>query len=222
MPLTTCPDCEGSVSDQASVCPHCGFPMSEQRGADAGELRPTTNTTTTTEPAVSQPIEPDSEPGTLENEAADRVTAPKRQRIWEGTLGTVLELLSVVVALLASTWFLTDLKGVPWTPEGFLDAFIRTRFFWDMVQILVVFWVTLGAGMLLIAVVGMIEIVVLPPRTDTPDHEQQDREQRENVLAGLRMWSFGLAGYVVVVALVTLVIAALIAIPLLIMGDLGL
>jgi len=36
------------------------------------------------------------------------------------------------------------------------------------------------------------------------------------------MWTRGLAGYVVIVALVTLVIAGLIAIPLLIMGDLDL
>ena len=146
------------------------------------------------------------------------MTDPKGQRIWEGTPGLVLVLLSFVVALLASTWFLTDRKGVPWTPEGvFLDALIRTRL-WGVVLTFVVFSVTWIAGLLLIAVVGMIEIVVLPPRTDTPDHEQQDREQRK---VALRTF-LGLAGYVVVVALITLVIAVLIAIPLIIMGDLDL
>jgi len=30
MPLTTCPDCEHSVSDQAPACPQCGRPMTAQ------------------------------------------------------------------------------------------------------------------------------------------------------------------------------------------------
>ncbi|MBS5080493.1 MAG: hypothetical protein KH031_10110 [Clostridiales bacterium] len=27
MALLTCPECEGKVSDQAELCPHCGFPI---------------------------------------------------------------------------------------------------------------------------------------------------------------------------------------------------
>jgi hypothetical protein len=27
MALTKCPECRGQVSDQASACPHCGYPL---------------------------------------------------------------------------------------------------------------------------------------------------------------------------------------------------
>jgi hypothetical protein len=27
MPLLSCPECAGRVSDQAETCPHCGFPL---------------------------------------------------------------------------------------------------------------------------------------------------------------------------------------------------
>lgn len=27
MALTKCPECRGQVSEQASACPHCGYPM---------------------------------------------------------------------------------------------------------------------------------------------------------------------------------------------------
>lgn len=30
MALTTCPECEGKVSDMAILCPHCGFPMQDR------------------------------------------------------------------------------------------------------------------------------------------------------------------------------------------------
>jgi len=36
MPLTLCPDCNGTVSTQAAACPHCGRPM---RPEDLGPRR---------------------------------------------------------------------------------------------------------------------------------------------------------------------------------------
>ena len=35
MALIQCPECEGKVSDQAPVCPHCGFPLSSSHGSPA-------------------------------------------------------------------------------------------------------------------------------------------------------------------------------------------
>lgn len=32
MALIECPECAGRVSDRAAACPHCGFPVREQRG----------------------------------------------------------------------------------------------------------------------------------------------------------------------------------------------
>lgn len=29
MALLNCPECNGKVSDSASTCPHCGFPMTD-------------------------------------------------------------------------------------------------------------------------------------------------------------------------------------------------
>ena len=41
MPLLTCPDCSGQVSDAASACPHCGRPVKSQavRDREAEEAR---------------------------------------------------------------------------------------------------------------------------------------------------------------------------------------
>lgn len=30
MTLTVCPECNGTVSDRATVCPHCGFPIATE------------------------------------------------------------------------------------------------------------------------------------------------------------------------------------------------
>ncbi len=33
MAMTNCPECGGSLSDKAAVCPHCGYPMNKQEGS---------------------------------------------------------------------------------------------------------------------------------------------------------------------------------------------
>jgi hypothetical protein len=43
MAVSTCPDCDGPVSDRAAACPHCGCPVA---GAGAGELGPSKATGT--------------------------------------------------------------------------------------------------------------------------------------------------------------------------------
>ena len=35
MALTTCPECNGKVSDKAFACPACGYPMAEPKGRSA-------------------------------------------------------------------------------------------------------------------------------------------------------------------------------------------
>lgn len=35
MALTTCPDCNGKVSDKAMACPACGYPMAAPKGRSA-------------------------------------------------------------------------------------------------------------------------------------------------------------------------------------------
>jgi hypothetical protein len=40
MALISCPECEGRVSDRAAACPHCGYPVREERqrkGEGGGE-----------------------------------------------------------------------------------------------------------------------------------------------------------------------------------------
>jgi len=36
MALVNCPECDGQVSDQAAMCPHCGYPI---RGGYGYEYR---------------------------------------------------------------------------------------------------------------------------------------------------------------------------------------
>ena len=31
--LTICPECEGEVSSEGALCPHCGFPLAEIEGS---------------------------------------------------------------------------------------------------------------------------------------------------------------------------------------------
>lgn len=38
MALIECPECSGEVSDRALACPHCGFPVREERGGPEEEL----------------------------------------------------------------------------------------------------------------------------------------------------------------------------------------
>lgn len=35
MTLMNCPDCQGKLSDKAFTCPHCGFPLVQQKGRSA-------------------------------------------------------------------------------------------------------------------------------------------------------------------------------------------
>lgn len=35
MTLMNCPDCQGKLSDKAFTCPHCGFPLVQQKGKSA-------------------------------------------------------------------------------------------------------------------------------------------------------------------------------------------
>lgn len=39
MALVNCPECNESVSQKASVCPHCGYPMKPEKEATQYELR---------------------------------------------------------------------------------------------------------------------------------------------------------------------------------------
>lgn len=56
MALIQCPECEGKVSDQAPVCPHCGFPLIQ--------TSTTPNTTPTDQPANRTPqLSPHAYPG---------------------------------------------------------------------------------------------------------------------------------------------------------------
>lgn len=38
MALTNCPECNGTVSDYANSCPHCGYPMNKNRTESVQEL----------------------------------------------------------------------------------------------------------------------------------------------------------------------------------------
>ena len=38
MALIQCPECTGKVSDRARACPHCGFPVRDERGGPEEEL----------------------------------------------------------------------------------------------------------------------------------------------------------------------------------------
>ena len=44
MPLLTCPDCEGKVSDAASACPHCGRPVTKFAPQDLKNKSENSNT----------------------------------------------------------------------------------------------------------------------------------------------------------------------------------
>lgn len=37
MALIACPECEGRVSDRATACPHCGYPVREARARSGGD-----------------------------------------------------------------------------------------------------------------------------------------------------------------------------------------
>lgn len=63
MSLATCPECRGSVSDQAQVCPHCGYPLRPWRlrhGFEYKSLRtfrgwPLVHIATGTDPQTGRP-----------------------------------------------------------------------------------------------------------------------------------------------------------------------
>lgn len=38
MALTTCPECDGRVSDSATSCPHCGYPVAEKSANASSEI----------------------------------------------------------------------------------------------------------------------------------------------------------------------------------------
>ena len=38
MSMTTCPECKGSISNEAVYCPHCGYPLSATQSDVAYEL----------------------------------------------------------------------------------------------------------------------------------------------------------------------------------------
>lgn len=44
MALITCPECSGQVSDKATACPHCGYPLGEQPAQNAAETEQANDT----------------------------------------------------------------------------------------------------------------------------------------------------------------------------------
>ncbi|WPL14109.1 MULTISPECIES: zinc ribbon domain-containing protein [Thiorhodovibrio] len=64
MALIQCPECEGKVSDQAPVCPHCGFPLRSDTGSSSSSSSALADPAHSSEEGSASPqLSPNAYPG---------------------------------------------------------------------------------------------------------------------------------------------------------------
>lgn len=74
MALINCPECKKEVSDQASKCIHCGFPIAQKGGVGVVRIKLPRNTAT-------------GFAALLSSKEASVIDNKNRKTLWSGTLG---------------------------------------------------------------------------------------------------------------------------------------